>query len=311
MQLDILLRHASVSAPRLPALERLLAVAKRATFSGGADVWACRTFGVKQQQDFPIAPFAAKQDGLDTADAYWLCATPVNLQVTRDRIALAEDTLNLSMDEAQALKSSLTRHFTELDFFVPHPQRWYLRLKEPPAITTTLLEQAFRRDVSGLMPLGSDAKIWRRAINELQMLMHAHPVNEAREHAGKLTANSLWLWGGGVMATAISPYATVLSEDVFVSSLAGRGAKPLPTSWKELSAESTLVVLDAQSGWEALEERWFANVLHALQTGQTHGVRVCLAEEDKVHVFSIKRRDLWKLWRRTKPLADYLNTPLS
>lgn len=286
-------------------------MAKSVTFNGGADVWACRAFGVKQQQDLPIAPFAAKSDGLESSDAYWLCATPVNLQVTRDSLVLAEDALNLSMDEAQALKSSLTRHFTELDFFVPHPQRWYLRFKEPPAITTTVLEQARRRDVSQLMPQGDDAKIWRRAMNEMQMLMHAHPVNEAREQAGKLTANSLWLWGGGAMSTVISPYTVVLSDDVFLSGLAGVSAQALPASWTEMNAECTLMVLDAQHGWETLEQRWFAPLVQALEARRICNLRICLAEVDKVHVFCIKRRDLWKFWRRTKPLDDYLNTPLS
>ncbi|MCB1639923.1 MAG: hypothetical protein KDI15_13865, partial [Thiothrix sp.] len=30
---------------------------------------------------------------------------------------------------------------------------------------------------------------------ELQMLLHQHPVNQARERQGQLPVNSLWLWG--------------------------------------------------------------------------------------------------------------------
>jgi hypothetical protein len=43
---------------------------------------------------------------------------------------------------------------------------------------------------------------WRHAINEAQMVLHAHPVNQARQAAGQPVVNSLWPWGGGRLPAA-------------------------------------------------------------------------------------------------------------
>jgi hypothetical protein len=39
---------------------------------------------------------------------------------------------------------------------------------------------------------------WYRLLNEIQMFMHQHPVNEQRLRQGRLAINSLWAWGAGV-----------------------------------------------------------------------------------------------------------------
>lgn len=301
MQLDVLIRNASsLGATRLPALESLLAVANQTVFEGGAVAWLCRVFGVARQQDLPIAPFAAKSDGLAVGSAYWLRATPVNLQVARDSIVLAEDKLNLSAEESQALVASLAQHFDDMSFFAPHPQRWYVRLESPPDITTTLLEQARGSDVSRLMPQGADAKHWRNRLNEMQMLLHAHPVNESREAAGKLTANGLWFCGGGVELDVISSFTAVLSDDVFLRGLAR--AHPVPSAYTAL-ADASLIDIEAQ---RTLEQHWFAPLLQALKAGQIDMLKLHLATADKVYSFNVSRRDLWKIWRKKRPLPQLI-----
>ena len=42
---------------------------------------------------------------------------------------------------------------------------------------------------------------WYQLINEFQMFMHQHPVNEQRRQQGKLPINSLWAWGAGERPT--------------------------------------------------------------------------------------------------------------
>jgi len=80
-----------------------------------------------------------------------------------------------------------------------HPDRWYLRLDSLPDISTLPLSQVAGRNVHGLLPGGKDAARWHQLFNEIQMLLFAHPLNEARETRGALPINSLWFWGGGVM----------------------------------------------------------------------------------------------------------------
>lgn len=38
---------------------------------------------------------------------------------------------------------------------------------------------------------------WYKLLNEMQMFLHQHPVNQARQQRGLLPINSLWFWGGG------------------------------------------------------------------------------------------------------------------
>lgn len=38
---------------------------------------------------------------------------------------------------------------------------------------------------------------WYKLLNEIQMFMHQHPVNQERGRSGRLPVNSLWFWGGG------------------------------------------------------------------------------------------------------------------
>jgi hypothetical protein len=43
---------------------------------------------------------------------------------------------------------------------------------------------------------------WYQLINEFQMFMHQHPLNEQRRQRGRLAVNSLWAWGAGVRPTS-------------------------------------------------------------------------------------------------------------
>jgi hypothetical protein len=53
-----------------------------------------------------------------------------------------------------------------------------------------------------------------RWLNEVQMFLHGHPVNEAREACGKPVVNSLWLWGGGRQPAAQpATYSSVWSDN--------------------------------------------------------------------------------------------------
>jgi len=42
---------------------------------------------------------------------------------------------------------------------------------------------------------------WYQLLNEFQMFMHQHPLNEQRQQRGQLAINSLWAWGAGARPT--------------------------------------------------------------------------------------------------------------
>lgn len=184
----------------LPALQTLLTRGRRRTDPADGTLAAlCTAYGIARQQDWPLAPITLEADRGAAEDGYWLRADPVHLRVMRDRIVLlAGDEISLSQGEADALAAAVAAHFgTELSPLPVRPHRWYLRLPSAPVLTTTPLGAAVGADVDPLLPQGRDAMRFRSHLNEVQMLLHEHPLNLQREARGELPINSLWLWGGG------------------------------------------------------------------------------------------------------------------
>ena len=201
---------------RLPALEKMLArgastgsartdVIGQAPSTGsgrtggvGASMenHLCELFDVSCETGAPIAPVSAAFDGL--SEGCWLRADPVHLRLQRDQLILLPE-VEVKAGEAAQLCAALNEYFAGqgMEFFAPHPQRWYVRLDQLPDIEAVPLSQAAGRNVHGLLPKGKEAPRWHQVFNEIQMLLFAHPVNEAREARGELPVNSLWLWGGG------------------------------------------------------------------------------------------------------------------
>lgn len=318
LQLDVLLKGISAeslaSAPALPALESLLTHGcVEDVFSADSDAWLCQRFGAKRQLDVPIAPYAALGDGFAVHDGYWLRADPVHLHLMRDRMALLEATLpDVTLPEAQAMTQTLNDHFDGMQFFAPHPQRWYLRLPEPPAMQTCPPHAAIGKDVKQALPTGEDSKKWMVWLNEVQMLLHQHSVNERREAEGKLPVNSLWLWGGGVLQTGLEqPYTAVFSHDPLATGLAGVAARPLPNGLNALlpqRSDRNLLVLDwAEYGWHALEQQWFFPIKTALKRGVVKRLEIHIAHGAGVSRCTVTQGDLLKFWRRKKSVSALIN----
>jgi hypothetical protein len=321
------------AAPCLPGLEALLAFSrKREVAEGGAEPWLCQAFGVKRQNDWPAAPFAVLGEGMAPGSEYWLRADPVHFLLLLDSLALADCMpFDLTLQQAQSLVEALNRHFAAdgLQFFAPDANRWYLRLAAPPALTTRSLAEVIGQNVHHHLPQGADAMKWRGWLNEVQMLLHGHPVNLEREQHGKLPVNSVWPWGGGVLPKPVPlPFTEVWAQDVLVRGLVqanGGQTKVLPVSageWLEqVPADGAhLIVAEAlqtaQLGDNAanrgealirLERQWFAPLFENLRRGLVASIHLHLAGPRQVSSFTVGRGDLWRFWRRPKPLRNYLH----
>ncbi len=314
------------------SLNRLLAFASgRKSTQSGADLWLCHRFGVKDQTDMPLAPFAALGEGLIPGEKYWMHADPVHFHLQRDSITLTDTVpYDLSMEESEQLIRTLNQHFSAdgLQFFAPHANRWYLRLEDIPDIHTYALEDVIGQDVKRHLPQGREAIRWHQLLNELQMLLHTHPVNLERERRGTLPVNSIWPWGGGVLAPIDrTPFNVVWSEDALVRGLvrAGEGTvRPLPFSASEWLEQTDgedgmhLLVIDQLQdadfrsdidNWHQalaqLECHWFSPLLEFARQGRVASIHLHLAEHHKVRSFAVNSDELWKFWRRPKPLKAY------
>jgi hypothetical protein len=308
-----------------PQLKTMLA---RATFTADATVdgnaWLCGAFSIACQQDFPLAPILAAYDKLNTGSGYWLCATPVHLETRRNALVLADPAmLEITADESAAFALTLADHLREenITLHAPQPDRWFLRSNAPPAVTTSSLAAATGRDVRPFLPQGPDSPRWHRILTEIQMLLHSHPINDAREALGQLPVNSVWLWGGGTLpATPSSPFATAWSDDATVRALAHHSACPLqpqpariaPGTLKEGShlftfeqLETLLRTGDAQA-WShavtALNRDWFIPLLDTLKARRLQSLTITNANEAGIQQFVIRPGDLMKFWHRNKYL---------
>lgn len=315
-----------------PALRRMLGRGKLQRFPAiDCEAWLCQAFEVERQNDWPVAALTAAIDGLPAEHGVWLRADPVHLQLQRDRtLVLAAPALPVSSDEAAALAEALNRHFAVegLQFLAPHPSRWYLQQEEAPIHDSPPLSAVAGKP----LPRNRGTDRWHRLLTEMQMLLHAHPVNAAREQRGIPVINSLLLWGAGRKpAVPGRHYSHVWSNDPLACALAVLGgaesaAEPAGfPDWLQSAAGGGegrhLVMLDQAhaaarySGPEAwlgavaaLEESWFAplwqcpgstlDLIEIVAINPEHCLRLRLRPADRLK--------FWRgasSWRALRPAA--------
>lgn len=293
------------------ALERLLAAGKHTRHLESLTTMLCQQMGVKKQADWPIAPLCWLGEGNRPEAAYWLRADPVHFVLQRDSFSLGES-VALSQQETQTLMTVLNEHFAldGLWFYVASSGRWYLRLNANPEISTTLLETAMGRDVSAYLPQGAGAAKWNQLLNEMQMLLHDHPLNQAREANGELPMNSLWLSGGGELPAKFE----TSPKTIFTNNALAKGLS-LTANCPCLALPENLEVIINQAGSDAwlvlddvdeAESKWFAPALAGLRAGKIRQLTLHFAARDQVLSVDIRPQDLWKFWRKVKPLKTYL-----
>jgi hypothetical protein len=282
-----------------------------------------RCFGLE------TAPWGALRllgEGNDTAydkarSGHWLCADPVHLRFHQERIILADaGAFELADDEARSIVDALNTEFADIgQFHVASARRWYLQLAaavdHPAEPISAVAGRRVDGEISGL-PLA-------RWLNEVQMFLHGHPVNEQRRDIGQPEINSLWLWGGGMLPTATSAsFSAVFSGNPLAAGLARASDIPLhdrPATLAEVLAQGgaqPLVVLDQLlprvlyedgDGWhddiERLDAGWFAPLKKALggKVDRIHLIAPTVYGELR---YTLTGGDRWKLWKRGKAIAE-------
>ena len=220
-----------------------------------------------------------------------LRADPVHLRPDLDAARLFDAShFALTRDEAAAMAAGLDRHFAPegVRFEAPHPTRWYARLERQPDAEFQPPGRAAGRGAGGALPAGNEGSLWRRRMNEAQMVLHAHPVNQAREARGELAVNSVWFWGAGEPGPVPRRrFDEVAADDPLVRALARRGGARVrdlardpetagDPSGRRLVAPGpgclrAVLGRDVESWRRELldqEERWFRPLFAAVTTGR-------------------------------------------
>jgi hypothetical protein len=290
----------------MPQLERWLARSELGRDPArNAEAWLAARFGLA---DAPVAAVTLAVDEAPQPGA-WLRADPVFARVERDSLVLHDAShLGIEPEEARSLVGALRGLFAAdgLEFRVPRPDRWYVRVPKAELPETTPLSEALGADVFGRLPRGQGRINWSSALTEIQMLFATHPVNLAREAARRPPVNSVWFWGGGSLPQGVaSPYRAVFAADPFAAGLAHLSSTPVeppPPRLEDLAADPpALAVLDVRR--EGLDARWFGSLAKALS--RRAPVRIVLPTRHGTVVATLTRAARWRIFRRARTLSAY------
>lgn len=295
----------------MPVLQHFLSKGSVTKNTQTYEAALCQAFGIDKQPDWPAAALSWLGEGNVPGKDFWMYADPVHLQLQRDHFTLGLPApLPMSDIEAETLCDSLNQHFREdgLSFEVGNSGRWYLRLTAPSNIAASFPGEAAGRDVRDYLPKGKDAERWRGVLNEIQMLLHEHPINRAREEQGLLAINSLWLSGAGCLpAETHDSFRVVMARHPLARGLArwsGREALPLPAEFFLPDEQNVLLVLE-----DAEEDlaQWLKHMRVWLQTRKVKHLALDIFVHDRHLRVALKPRDLFKFWRKPQPLMAYFS----
>ena len=324
-----LLSHSAqtlATAPSLVSLQRY-ASAPRVTPDGLANALLA---AVGAPTDTPLAPVAALGAGLDPADdrGYVTFADPVLLAADRDDVVLMQRVDDLDEYEAGALVATLIRHFADDDlrFEIARADAWFARSAHAPDLATTPFDAAHRRGIFLHLPRGRDSGKWKRWGNEIEMLLHEHPVNAAREAAGRVPVSAIWFWGGGRLADVdlrALPALAVTAARNSIGDIArglaragSRGASGLgaeTTTARALeratgtAATTALIVVDAADRATSLADldvRWLAPAIDALSRHHIASLDLLADGNGVAARWTIAPPSLWqRMTARGKPFV--------
>lgn len=298
-------RLEAAGTPRLPALERLLARGRRLPDTSSAALLA-PLFGL-EATSFAPAPFMRLGDTGARDARWWMRADPVHLAPDRDQLLLLPgELLQAGRHETDALAEGFNDLYgaegwrlemgDTLRGYLRTPRRFDAVTHDPgPIAGQPVLES---------MPGGPDGAALRRLMNEVQMLFHTHPVNQAREEAGQPLINSLWLWGGGILPafTGRAPAQVAASTPLLRGLALWAGREPGPLKDAAGLKPDSLVSLEAHD-LQALERDWFVPLFDLLRAGKLDSLTLQLGG---MGTFALTPAGARRFWRRRRAISDYL-----
>jgi hypothetical protein len=245
----------------LPALSRLLARWTVEARDDG-DEWSltpphervlARELGLAGADGcLPWAAHEAAGAGRSTDDLAWGWVTPVHWQVGADQVSLldpAQLALAGAEHESRALFDTVQPLFESEGFvLVWRPGLHWLAAHESLRdLPTASLDRVIGRNIERWLPDRQTARPLRRLQNEVQMLLHDDPINQAREARGEWPVNSFWLSGCGGHRPASVPPGLVVDDRLRAPAL-GEDWSAWRDAWRALDDGPLAQLLEAGGG---------------------------------------------------------------
>ncbi|MFU8833077.1 MAG: hypothetical protein ACNA7J_13125 [Wenzhouxiangella sp.] len=292
----------------VPELEALLREAGQAPGRVGHILarGRCRRLDISHYQSelltgqaLPPAPLTRLFDQPQDADGAWIRADPVKLVPDLNAVWMQP---GAELAPASVAAGELTALFADngLQFDLPAPGRGYLRLQQAPACRFIPPWAVSGQSLDHVLPVGADARPWRKLLNEAQMLLHQHLDNDRN---GATQPGGLWFWGAGklplreTVSTRVSsvcgsdPVLIALARWLAMAGHAMNGDQLPPASslseWQvkpELGAEQNLAALDD----------WLKPLWRRLRSGRLRVLELASRER----AWTLNPGAAWCFWRR-------------
>lgn len=251
---------------------------------------------------------------------------PVHLELGRDSLTLADPAqLTITTAEAHALLAAIAPLLDAEDLHIEinpdRPGEWLLQGEL--AVRAATMAAVVGQNIDGWFPqnaaTGSDARRWRRILNEIQMTWHDHPVNQARSAQGQPVINSVWLHGGAHHASTsteepltshptsplMSPYCQIVGDHPWVHTLQAI-TEPQVGAEQHLILENRLANAHAtqdwgrwQQAWPGLIEEHLVPALALLKCGALSEFSLVLCHRTQWHQINLSRwraKQFWRSW---------------
>jgi hypothetical protein len=319
--------EAATSAAQLPGIAAVARFGERRPLAAGWRPWLAQWSGRTELAAVAPAWIAAARAGVAAAGGALWIASPLHLRASLTRVHLehhgllrlpAADAAAFAADYALALGEDGTR-------LVALPSGDFL-LSTPDLATVASAEPArFAGAMVPALPAGADAAPLRRRIAEIEMWLHEHALNRARQARGAPAVSVLWPWGA--QGTRVQPEARMSQDtpaafgrDAWLEGLwhlHGSAARPPPQGFQEIldsGSPRAVVVSEVACGLQRteagdvagalalLDERLVSAAVGALRRGALE--RLTLIVNDVcVHLGRAGRLRLWR--RRRGALAAF------
>jgi len=149
-------------------------------------------------QTLPFAQAYAKPESQDNNNILLCKAVHLKTDMHNMIVVPIEDNPNNRNDITIVIND--LKELFKVDFHMQELQEglWLMHLQQcTPARHYPHYLSVYGRKADPYVEQSRQALPWYKLINEMQMFMHQHSINQSRLESGLLPINSLWFWGAG------------------------------------------------------------------------------------------------------------------
>jgi hypothetical protein len=281
---------------------KILRYARAQFVTETTDTQWMRQLGLAPQPDWPLAQLLHLAESIEINHQSnihsVMLAQPVHLTLQRDSFGL-ERLITLTQDEYLTLTQYFNQFFVEEGLvLIPSvtQQYWILKTSAPWHLTTQPIQTAMHQNIQGFMPQGPDAQQLRQVMNQVQMLMHEHPINLQRVADGLPEINSLWFSGNSISQLAAAQIKTALIGNSALIHAVSHALK-LP-SFAHLDSAIEECVQDALMLIQPNDHVPWESIFDAVKSRKIKHLTLHLPLANGTLQVSLNPFDCWKFWRQ-------------